>query len=85
MAEHATVKLVIKSTRGTKDFTFSLLATIADVIKTAVDAFGFAGGDKFELVLATHAGDPLQPDRNLASYNFPDGTALILTAVGGGV
>jgi hypothetical protein len=85
MNEHAILKIKIQSTRGTKEFSFSEETKIADVIAKAVEAFGFAPGDKFELVLAVHAGEPLQPERTLASYNFADGTALILTAIGGGV
>lgn len=85
MNERATVTIKIQSTRGTKEFMFSEQAKVAEVIATAVQAFGFAPGDKFELVLATHAGEPLQPERTLVSYGITDGTALILTAVGGGV
>jgi WXG100 protein secretion system (Wss), protein YukD len=85
MNEHATVKITIQSTRGTKEFTFSEQTKVAEVIATAVQAFGFAPGDKFELVLASHAGEPLRPERTLVSYHITDGTILILTAVGGGV
>lgn len=85
MSEQAILTIKIQSTRGTKDFSFREDTTIANVITTAVEAFGFTPGDKFELVLATHAGEPLQPERTLASYNLAEGTALILTAIGGGV
>ncbi len=85
MSEHAILKIKIQSTRGTKEFSFPADTTIANVIVKAVEAFGFVPGDKFELVIAVHAGEPLQPQRTLASYNITDGTALILTSIGGGV
>jgi hypothetical protein len=86
MTEHnKTLKIKIQSTRGTEEFSFPEEAKIADVIAKAVEAFGFAPGDKFELVLASNPGEPLQPERTLASYHIADGTVLILTAVGGGV
>ena len=86
-AQDRTIKIVIQSTRGKKDFSFLKLAKIADVIKEAVDAFGFkfTPGDRFELVLATKPGEPLQSQQTLASYQITDGEVLTLTAVGGGV
>lgn len=80
-----TLEIKIQSTRGTKDFSFPKETKIADVIAKAVAAFGFAPGDRFELVLATNPGEPLQPERTLVSYHITDGTILVLTAVGGGV
>jgi WXG100 protein secretion system (Wss), protein YukD len=80
-----TLEIVIQSTRGTKTFSFPKETKISDVIEKAVDAFGFAKGDRFELVLATNPGEPLQPERPLVSYHIKDGDILILTAVGGGV
>lgn len=80
-----TLDIKIQSTRGTKDFSFAKETKIADAIAKAVTAFGFAPGDKFELVLATNPGEPLQPERTLVSYHITDGTVLILTAIGGGV
>ena len=77
--------ITIQSTRGTKDFSFPKETKVADVITQAVAAFGFAPGDKFELVLASNPGEPLQPERPLVSYHITDGTVFILTAVGGGV
>lgn len=75
----------IQSTRGTKDFSFPKEATVATVIAKAVEAFGFAPGDRFELVLSTNLGEPLRPERPLVSYHITDGTILVLTAIGGGV
>jgi hypothetical protein len=75
----------IQSTRGTKDFSFPKETKVADVIAKAVEVFGFAPGDKFELVLASKPDEPLQPERPLVSYHIADGTVLILTAIGGGV
>ncbi len=84
-ANDKTLDIRIQSTRGTQDFSFAKETKIADVIIKAVAAFGFAPGDKFELVLASDPGQPLQPERTLVSYHIADGTVLILTAVGGGV
>ena len=58
---------------------------VADVIAKALTAFGFAPGDKFELVLASNPGEALQPERPLVSYHVADGMVLVLTAIGGGV
>jgi len=79
------IEIKIQSTRGSKDFSFSKETKVADVIAQAVTAFGFAPGDKFELVLATDPGQPLQPERTLVSYHITDGTVFVLTAIGGGV
>lgn len=80
-----TLEITIQSTRGTKQFSLPKEMKIAAVINEAVTAFGFAPGDNFELVLATNPGDPLRPERTLASYQVKDGDILILTAIGGGV
>jgi hypothetical protein len=79
------LEIKIQSTRGTQDFMFPKQTKVADVVAAAVVAFGFAAGDKFELVLATNPAEPLQPERPLVSYHVTDGTVLVLTAVGGGV
>jgi hypothetical protein len=84
-ASDKTLEVKIQSTRGTKEFSFPKETKVADVIAKAVVAFGFALGDKFELVLASDQADPLQPERPLVSYHMVDGTVLILTAIGGGV
>ncbi len=80
-----TLDIKIQSTRGTKEFSFAKETKIEDVIAKAVTTFGFAPGDKFELVLATNPGEALKPERTLVSYHITDGTVLILTAIGGGV
>lgn len=85
MSEHDTIQITIQSTRGTKQFDFKKTAKVSDAIAAAVTSFGFAQGDKFELVLATNPGEPLQPERTLVSYHITNGTILILTAIGGGV
>lgn len=85
MSDHDTIQITIQSTRGTKQFDVRKTAKISDVIAQAVAAFGFAQGDKFELVLATDPGQPLQPERTLVSYHIENGTILVLTAIGGGV
>jgi hypothetical protein len=84
-ADDKILEIKIQSTRGTKDFSFPKETKIADVITKAVTAFGFAPGDKFDLVLATNPGEPLQPEHPLVSYHITDGTVFILTAIGGGV
>ena len=80
-----TLEIVIQSTRGSKKFSFPKETKVAEVIEEAIVAFGFAPGDKFELVLATNPGEPLRPERTLVSYHIKDGDILILTAIGGGV
>lgn len=84
-ANDKNLEIKIQSTRGTKEFSFPKATKIAEVIAQAVTVFGFAPGDKFELVLATKPGEPLQPERTLVSYHITDGTVLVLTAIGGGV
>ncbi len=79
------LEIKIQSTRGTKEFSFSKETKIAAAIAEAVPVFGFAPGDKFELVLATNPGTPLQAELTLVSYHITDGTIFILTAIGGGV
>jgi hypothetical protein len=83
--EKKTVDIKVQSTRGTKEFSFDKETKVETVIADAVKAFGFASGDKFELMLASDPTKPLEPQRTLASYHITDGTVLILTAVGGGV
>ncbi len=80
-----TLEIKVQSTRGTKEFSFPKETKLSTVIAEVVTAFGFAPGDKFELVLATSPGEPLQPERPLVSYHITDGTVLVLTAIGGGV
>lgn len=80
-----TLEIVIQSTRGSKKFSFPKETKVSEVIEKAIGAFGFAPGDKFELVLATNPGEPLRPERTLVSYHIKDGDVLILTAIGGGV
>lgn len=80
-----TLEIKIQTTRGTREFSFSKETKIAEVIAAAVKAFDFAAGDRFELVLASNPGAPLQADRPLVSYHISDGTVLVLTAIGGGV
>ena len=80
-----TIEIIIQSTRGEKQFSFSKLAKIADVIAKAIVGFGFTPGDRFELVLATKPGEPLQTQETLAAYQIEDGAVLRLTSIGGGV
>lgn len=79
------IQVTIQSTRGSKNFSFAKETKVAEAIAQAVAAFGFAPGDRFELVLATDPSQPLAPDRPLVSYHIADGTVLVLTAIGGGV
>ena len=84
-SEDRTLKIIIQSTRGKKLFSFAKLTKIADVITKAIVDFGFTPGDRFELVLATKPGEPLQEQETLASYQIEDDAVLTLTAIGGGV
>lgn len=84
-ANDQSLEVKVQSTRGTKELSFPKQAKVADVIASAVAAFGFAPGDRFEIVLASNPGEPLQPERPLVSYHITDGTVLVLTAIGGGV
>ena len=81
------IKVLIQSTRGKKEFSFSKVTKISFIIKEAIDAFGFkfTPGDRFELVLARKPGQVLQAQQTLAFYEIADGDVLTLTAVGGGV
>lgn len=83
--EDRSIKIIVQSTRGKKDFSFLKLTTIAEVVAKAIEAFKFQQGDRFELVLAKKPGEPLQPQQTLASYKIEDDSILILTAIGGGV
>ena len=86
MNEHdKKLNIKIQSTRGTREFTFPQDTQIKGVIAEAVMVFGFAPSDRFELVLASDPGQPLNPERTLESYHIKDGAVLILTAIGGGV
>jgi hypothetical protein len=86
MSEHDNkLEIKIQSTRGTKEFEFPKDARVSDAIAKAVSVFGFAPGDTFQLVLAANPGQPLQPERTLASYHTNEDTLLVLTAIGGGV
>lgn len=78
------ITLKIQSTRGTREFTYPQQTKISQAIADAVAAFGFAAGDRFELVLASNQ-EVLQPERTLVSYKIENGAVLILTSIGGGV
>lgn len=84
-ANDKTLEIKIQSGRGTKDFSFAKETKISEVIIKAVSEFGFAPGDKFELMLSTDKEHALQPERTLVSYHIKDGDTLILTATGSGV
>jgi hypothetical protein len=83
--EDRVIKIIVQSTRGKKQLAFSKLTKIGDVIDKAIDIFEFKKGDRFELMLATKPGEPLQPQETLASYQIEDDSVLILTSIGGGV
>jgi hypothetical protein len=85
MAQKDLLDVVVQSTRGTKSFSFSKTAKVSEVISTAVEAFGFAPGDRFELAFASNPGEVLQVERPLVSYQVTDGTVFLLTSIGGGV
>jgi hypothetical protein len=79
------LQISVQTTRGTRVLPFSKEDKVSDVIEKAVTAFGFAAGDRFEVVLATNLAEPLKPERPLVSYGLKDGDVLVLTAIGGGV
>ncbi len=79
------IEVVVQTSRGSKNFTFPKETKIIDVINTVVKSFGFAPGDRFQLVLASNPSESLQPERPLISYHITDGTILVLTAIGSGV
>lgn len=79
------ITLTIHSINGDYTATFPKQAKVADVIAKAVEHFGFAKSDSFELVLESNRGEPLQPNRTLVSYHLKDGTRLLLTALVSGV
>jgi len=84
-ASDKNLDLNIKTTRGSKQFSFPKQTKVEEVIRQVVSAFGFASGDSFQLVLASNPQEALQPERTLVSYHLTDGTNLILTAIGSGV
>src|SRR5205823_936244 len=57
-ANDKNLEIKIQSTRGTKEFSVPKETKIAEVTAKAITAFGFAPGDRFELVLATKPGEP---------------------------
>ena len=84
-AKDSTLEITIRSTRGARDFSFAKQTKVAAVIDKAVEVFGFAAGDRFELALATNLQETLQRDRPLVSYSIKDGDVLVLTSIGSGV
>jgi hypothetical protein len=85
MANDKELEIKIQSSRGTKDFSFPKTIKVLEVIAQAVQAFEFAPGDSFALMLATNPEEALDPNRPLVSYHVKDGDILILTATGSGV
>ena len=80
-----TLEITIQTTRGSRAFSFAKTAKVSEVIQSVVEAFGFAPGDQFQLVLSLDPSQPLQPERPLVSYGIEDGTVLVLTSIGSGV
>lgn len=79
------LEVTVQTTRGSKQFTFTKETKVGEVIDQVVKSFGFAPGDRFELVLSTNTSETLKPERPLVSYGISNGTVLILTAIGSGV
>lgn len=84
-ASDKNLELNINTTRGSRVFSFPKQTKVEDVIRQIIAAFGFTGGDTFQLVLASDPTQALQPERPLVSHQLTDGTTLVLTAVGIGV
>ena len=53
-ASDKNIDLNIKTTRGSKQFSFPKQTKVEEVIRQVVSAFGFAAGDSFQLVLASN-------------------------------
>lgn len=77
--------LTVETVRGARSFTFPKTTAVREVIEAVVAAFALAPGDKYDLMLATDLGSPLDPHRPLVSYHLKDGDKLVLSSVGGGV
>lgn len=78
------ITVTIQTGRGSDDFTFSQQTKVIDVIKAAVERFGFPPGDNYSL-LRDKDKTELEPQRPLVSYGIEDGEILTLSATGGGV
>ena len=78
------VDIVIQSPRGQKSFTFEQTTKVAEVIETARVEFGFEPGT---FVLKRESdGEPLAPERPLASFQIRDGVLFLLVPeMGSGV
>ena len=76
------ISLVISTTRGTHTFEFLGTAKVEEVIHAVREHFELTGGGQYVLVKKA-SGEPLDPDRRLASLELKDGEELVLT--GGGV
>ena len=76
------ISLVISTTRGTDTFEFLGSTKVEEVIHEVRERFELTGGGQYALVEKA-SGDPLDPDRPLASLKLKDGDQLVLT--GGGV
>lgn len=79
------IEITIQTGRGAKQFTVAKQMKVSQLIQEAVLAFGFAPGDRFELMLASNTTEALAPERPLVSYGIAAGAILILTATGSGV
>ncbi len=76
-----TVTIVIISSRGRGDFTFSKTTKIEDVIAEAREHFGLTGPGTFEL-FREGGTEPLQRNRPLVSFGVEDGDVFILSSGG---
>jgi hypothetical protein len=80
-----TVTIVIETADEDREFTFDKNAKIQQVIDVAVNSFGLAAGNTYNLVFPDKPNEPLDKNRPLVSFGVKDQAHLVLTSVGGGV
>ena len=72
----------VATSAGYYEGTFEETTKVAEVIDAIVTAMKLVKGDAFELAFD---GESLDPERELGSFNLPDGAELDLIATGSAV
>jgi hypothetical protein len=67
------------------EFTVPKTTKVSELITLAVTRFKLSPSDKYDLMLPSAGGQPLEHDRPLVSYHLKDGDQLLLTSTAGGV
>lgn len=75
------ITIVVVTSRGREDFTFSKTAKIEDVIAKVREHFELTGEGTFELIREEDS-ETLDGNRPLVSYGIEDGDEFILTSGG---